>query len=92
MLWGRVANFVLWKTEEKWRAKGWENEYTLRGMMWAENFWMLSHNREIMVCIVNDIIEGLLDLDMEPKPESGHEDLECGKQRQSLESAFLRSF
>ena len=46
VLWGRVANNVLWKAEEKWRARGWElpfggqhdNEYVLRGMMWADNY------------------------------------------------------
>ena len=23
MLWGRVDKYVLWKAEEKWKAKGW---------------------------------------------------------------------
>ena len=40
VLWGRVAKDVLWKAEEKWKAKGWwlpfggrhDNEYVLRGM------------------------------------------------------------
>ena len=37
-----------------------DNDHVLRGMMWAER----------LVCMVNDIFEELLDLDMEPKPES----------------------
>ena len=40
-----VAKYELWKAEEKWKAKGWvlpfggqrDNEYVLRGMMWADN-------------------------------------------------------
>ena len=32
---------------------------TLRGMMWANNFWLLSDNREKLICVVNDIIEEL---------------------------------
>ena len=78
MLLGRVAKYVLWKAEEKWRAKGWElpfggqhdNEYVLRGMMWADNYWLFSDNRERLICMVSDIIEELMDLDVEPKPES----------------------
>ena len=70
---GGVEAPVLW-----WRAKGWgfsfggqyDNEYTLRGMMWADNNWLFSDHREKLICMVNDIIEELLDLDMEPKPES----------------------
>ena len=45
VLWGRVAKYVLWRAEEKWKAKGWklpfgghhDNEYVMRGMMWAVN-------------------------------------------------------
>ena len=47
-----------------------DNEYTLRGMMWADNFWLFIDNREKLICMVNDIIEELLDLDMERNPES----------------------
>ena len=69
---------MLWIAEEKWRAKSWglsfggqhDNEFSLRGMMWADNYWLFSDNREELICMVNDIIEELLDLDMEPKPES----------------------
>ena len=46
-----------------------DNEYVLRGMMWADNFWLFCDNRERLIFIVNDIIEELMDLDMEPKPE-----------------------
>ena len=47
-----------------------DNEDKLRGMMWADNYWLFSDNREKLICMVNDIIEELLDLDVEPKPES----------------------
>ena len=78
MLWGRVAKYVLWKAEEKWKAKGWrlpfggqhDNDYVLRGMMWADNYRLFSDNKERLICMLNDIIEELLDLDIEPEPES----------------------
>ena len=78
VLWRRAAKYALWKAEENWKAKGWglpfdgqhDNEYVLRGMMWADNYWLFCDNRERLVCMVNDTIEELLDLDMEPKPES----------------------
>ena len=46
------------------------DEYLFRGMMWADNFWLSSDDKEKLVCMMNDIIEELLDLDMEPKLES----------------------
>ena len=62
VLWGRIAKYVLWTAEEKWRAKGWglsfgglhDNEYTLRGMMWADNYWLFCDNRLILICMVGD--------------------------------------
>ena len=39
-------------------------------MMWDHNFWLFCDNKDRLVCLVNDIIEELPDLDMEPKPES----------------------
>ena len=39
-------------------------------MMWADNYWIFSDDREKRQCKVNDIIDELMDLDMEPKPES----------------------
>ena len=39
-------------------------------MMWSDNNWLFCHDRASLVYMVNDIIEELLDLDMEPKPES----------------------
>ena len=70
----RVAKYVLWKAEEKWRAK------RLGVMMWADNHWIFSDNREKLICMVNDIIGVLLDLGLEAKPESlsstdKHEDM-----------------
>ena len=85
LLCGRVAKYVLWKAEERWKAKGWsfggqhDIEHTFRGMMCANNNWILSDNREKLICMVNDIIEELQDLDLEPKPEwtraHKHEDM-----------------
>ena len=39
-------------------------------MVWADNHWLFCDNRERLVSVVNDIIDELLDLDMEPKLES----------------------
>ena len=69
---GDVWPDVLWKAEQKWKATGWgfpfagrnENEHVLRCVMWAENYWLFCDNKERLVCMVNDIIEALLDLDM----------------------------
>ena len=36
----------------------------------CDNYWLVGHDKENVVCMVNDITEELLDLDMEPKPES----------------------
>ena len=38
--------------------------------MWADNYWLICHKREILVHTVNNIIEELLNLDMAPQPES----------------------
>ena len=65
------AKNVLWKAEEKWKARGWglpyggknDNEYVLRGTMWADDDWLFCDNRERMVCMVKDIIEELLGLE-----------------------------
>ena len=38
--------------------------------MWAENYWLFHDSSETLACVVNDIFEKLLGLDMEPKPES----------------------
>ena len=38
--------------------------------MWADNYWIFSDDKEKLTCMINDIIEELLDLDLEPKPES----------------------
>ena len=47
---GRVAKYVLWKAEERWKARGFggesDNEYVLRSMMWADNYWLFCHCRE----------------------------------------------
>ena len=39
-------------------------------MMWADKCWLFCDHKEGLVAMVDDIIEELLDLDMEPKPES----------------------
>ena len=73
VLWGRVAKYVPWKPEEKWKARfGGENdnEYVLQGMVWADYCWLLCDNKEGLVSRVNEIIAELLDLGMEPKLES----------------------
>ena len=47
-----------------------DNEHVLRGMKWADNYWLFSDNRERLICMVSDIIEKLMVLEMEPKAES----------------------
>ena len=46
-----------------------DNEYVLRGMMWADNYWLFCDTRERLKCKVNDVIDAV-GLGMEPKPES----------------------
>ena len=51
---GALPNTCFGKREEKWRVKGWglscggqhDKEYTLRGMMWVDNYWLFSESRE----------------------------------------------
>ena len=52
------------------RLVGYDNEYVFRDMMWADNHWLFSGSKEELRCMVNDIIEELLDLDIEPEPVS----------------------
>ena len=47
-----------------------ENPFSLHvSIVWLDNNWMFSDDRENLKCMVNDIIEELVDLDMEPKLE-----------------------
>ena len=39
-------------------------------MLWADDCWLFSDDKEKLMFMVNDIIEELVDLDMEPKLES----------------------
>ena len=39
-----------------WRVS--DNEYVLRSMMWADNYWLFCHNRHISVHMVKNIIGG----------------------------------
>ena len=103
---GRVAKHVLMKAEVKWKARGWElsfggkndNEYVLRGMMWTESYWLFSDDKDRLVCMVNDTIQDLLDLDLEPKLESStnkDEDmttLKVGDSEKSLDLPFKEVF
>ena len=75
-----------------------DNEYTLRGLVWADNDWLFSDNREKLICMVNDIIEELLDLDMEPTLASlwwtsthQHEDMETLRVGAEAESGICQS-
>ena len=47
-----------------------DDEYPFSGMMWADNYSIYSDDRKMWKYIVNDIIEELMILDMEPKRES----------------------
>ena len=39
-------------------------------MMWADSHWLSRDDKEKLTWMVHDIIEDLMDLDMDPKPES----------------------
>ena len=39
-------------------------------MMWADNYWIFSDDKEKLTWMVKDIIDELMDLDMELKPKS----------------------
>ena len=47
-----------------------DDEYRCSGMMWDDNQWIFSDEREKQTWMVGDVIEELMDLDMEPKQES----------------------
>ena len=108
VLWRRVAKYVLWKAEENWKARGWglpfgrenDNEYVLRSMMWADNYWLLCDNKKDWYASIH-IIDEVLDLDMEPKPESlwtstyKYEDaatLKVGCTKKTWDLAFMEVF
>ena len=71
-----------------------DDEYRFSGMMWADNYWMFSDDKDRLMRMVSDIIEELMDVDMELKPESlwwtsthkgeDEKDAESGKQREKL--------
>ena len=69
VLWRRVAKYVLWKWRIVFGVAG-DDKYLFSGMMWAGNFGIFSHDKENPTWMVNDIIKELMDLDMEPEPES----------------------
>ena len=70
--------FLIAQAEKKWKAKRWrvafgkegDGECFFSGMMWADNYWIFSDDKEKLTCMINDIIEEFLDLDLEPKAES----------------------
>ena len=55
-----LGKYVLWKAEVKWKG-GWRLTFGGENDKFCDN-------KERLVCMVNDIIEELLD--MEPKPET----------------------
>ena len=61
-------------------------------MMCADNYWLSCDNRDRLVCMVNDIIEELFDLDMEPKAESlWWTTLRVGSRGSAWNSPFVKS-
>ena len=59
-------------------AKGWGiafgreegDEYRFISFTWANNYWMFSDDNDKLTWMVNDIVEDLMGLDMEPEHES----------------------
>ena len=97
MQWGRVSKYVLGKAGDKWKANGWglpfggqrDNEYMLRVMMWADNYWLFCHNEERLIRMVNDIIEELLDLDCKDEEKNT---LQMGSRTRTWELPFREVF
>ena len=64
--------------ESRDKAKGWEivfgqesdDENLFSGLMWACNGWLFCDDKERLTLMVNDIIEELTTLDMDPKMET----------------------
>ena len=61
VLWGRVAQYVVLESRAKVEGQRMgrfafggenDNEYVLRGMMWADNCWLFCDNKERLVCMV----------------------------------------
>ena len=61
VFWGRVARYVLWKAEEKWKAGRWRLPFGGK----KDNENVMWDNKERLACMVNDVSEQLLDLDMQ---------------------------
>lgn len=51
------------------RFGGWERHglAVLSSMVWADNFWLFSNSREQLQTMMNQLVEELEKLDMEPK-------------------------
>ena len=47
-----------------------DDEYRFGGRMWADNCWIFCDDKEKLTWMVNDIVEEMMDLDLEPTPES----------------------
>ena len=60
-----MPKYAVWNVERKWKAKGWgimfggegDDEYRFSGMMWSDNFWIFSGDREKLTWMVNDILD-----------------------------------
>ena len=78
VLWRKIAKCVLWRGEEKWKARRWglwfggedDDQHRFGCMMWADNCRIFSHDRVVLTVMIKDLIGEVMGLDMEPKPES----------------------
>ena len=68
---GRVEAPVLWKSGQTRIVESREDdEFRFSSMMWADNYWISSNDKDKLTWMVNDIFEEFMELDMEPKRES----------------------
>ena len=61
------------KMEDQWLETCFSESSTTTSplsLMWSENCWTYSDDKDKLVCTVNGIIVKLPSVDMEPKPES----------------------
>ena len=108
MLWVRVAKYVLWKAEEKWRARGCglpfggqhDDEHVLRGMMWADNYWqrqqgeidLHGERRHRGAAVSGHETKAGITVVDKCTQTQGHEDLACGSRDSAWDLSLCEVF
>ena len=77
-LWQKMANQILANVEEEWMKKrkgilldkDGAKVHQICSLMWADNFWIMSHSEENMELVLRDLMQEASRWDLEPKPAS----------------------